>query len=219
MPHTPRSQQLYDHAIKFVTPFSTTLGHAWVIVPNGPTRHHGWPIFSRRFRSWLASTFHNEHGLFPGCHAIDSALTLLAAHASYSQFPSGEIATRIGWLGDPCRPESVLLHLANANDELIEITPDAHRVITVEDLNRRASRLPTPDSRLLPPTSSSNRPPPHSPNPPTPPHLCSTNSATSSASPAPPSPGPPSGSSPPSAPPDPTPFSSSPALAPPANPR
>ena len=41
----PRSELIFDHAIKHVTPFSTTLGHPWVVVPDGPTRCYGWPIF------------------------------------------------------------------------------------------------------------------------------------------------------------------------------
>src|SRR5712692_9363028 len=44
-----RSELVFDHAIKHATPFSTTLGHAWIIVPDGHTRCFGWPIFSRRF--------------------------------------------------------------------------------------------------------------------------------------------------------------------------
>jgi hypothetical protein len=125
----PRSELIFDHAVRFVNPFSTTLGHPWVIVPDGITRSYGWPIFSSRFRQWLAHSFNHEHGIFAGGHAIDGALNMLAAHARYSQFPRGEIFTRVGWRGDRRRPHSVLLHLANANNELLEITADSHHII------------------------------------------------------------------------------------------
>jgi putative DNA primase/helicase len=128
-----RSEQLFDHARKYATPFSTTTGQPWALVPDGPTRQQGWPLYSRRFREWLAQTFLNDHALYPGCHALDSAISMLAANARYSQLPASQIFTRLGSTGDPRRPRSVLLHLANSNDDVLEITPDSF-----------ASRTPRP---------------------------------------------------------------------------
>src|SRR5258708_19101791 len=114
----PRSELIFDHAVRFVTPFSTTLGHPWVVVPDGPTRSYGWPIFSRRFRQWLAHSFNHEHRIFAGWHALGSALNMLAAHARYSPFPPGEIFTPLGWRGDPRPPHSVLHHPPNPHNGL-----------------------------------------------------------------------------------------------------
>jgi hypothetical protein len=77
-----RSEQIFNHALRYATPFSTTLGHAWAIVPDGFSRYHGWPIRSRRFREWLAHSFHREHGLFPGTHALNSAMQMLSVSDS-----------------------------------------------------------------------------------------------------------------------------------------
>src|ERR1039457_3172240 len=148
MPNKSRSEQIFDHAIKFVTPFSTTLGHPWAIVPDGPVNYRGWPLYSRRFREWLADSFQREHTVFPGLHALDSAVSMLAARARFNEFPAGQIFTRVGSTGDPRRPTSVLLHLANKNNETLEITPSGHHT-------RSATYLPgsltprLPDSHFL----------------------------------------------------------------------
>jgi hypothetical protein len=144
-----RSEQLYDHALRYATPFHTTTGHAWAIVPHGPLSHHAHPLHSRLFREWLAQTFLNDHGLYPGCHALDSAIATLSANARFTALPSSQIFTRLGHTGPPRTPRSILLHLANANDDVLEITPessDTRLGPPVEDPCRN-SRLPTPDSQ------------------------------------------------------------------------
>src|SRR5258708_1657329 len=143
-----RSEEIYDHAIKNVTLFSTTLNHPWAIVPDGPARYQGWPIRSRRFRQWIAHTFFDTHLLYPGRHSLDSAIEVLGARARFGGFPTGEIFTRLGHTGNPHRPDSVLLHLANEKNELLEITPSGHRVINASQLpDSQTPRLP--DSHFL----------------------------------------------------------------------
>ncbi len=127
-----RSEQIFNHALRYATPFSTTLGHAWAIVPDGFSRYHGWPIRSTRFREWLAHSFHREHGLFPGTHALNSAMHMLSAHAHHSEFPAAQIFTRIGFHGHHRNPQSILIHLANAAEEIVEITPTGHRLVTAQ---------------------------------------------------------------------------------------
>ena len=145
-----RSEEVYDHAIKLVTPFSTTLGHPWAVVPDGPARYQGWPIYSRRFREWIAYTFFARHAIYPGCNALDSAIALLAANARFGNSPNRDIFTRLGHTGDPYRPHSVLLHLANSANEFIEITQNGHVI-------KRAT--PLPDSHFL--SSPATAPLPH----------------------------------------------------------
>jgi energy-coupling factor transporter ATP-binding protein EcfA2 len=148
--HKSRSELIYDHVLKYATPFHTTTGHAWAIVPNGPIHHQAHPLHSRLFREWLAQTFLNDHGLYPGCHALDSAIAILAANARFTQLPSSQIFTRLGHTGPPRTPRSILLHLANANDDVLEITPesDGSRVTPPDSQPRRF--LSSPDTLPLP---------------------------------------------------------------------
>src|SRR5258708_6519334 len=139
-----RSEEIYDHAIKHVTLFSTTLNHPWAIVPDGPARYQGWPIRSRRFRQWIAHTFFDTHLLYPGRHSPHRATEVRAPRAGSGGFPPGKIFPRLGHTGDPHRPHSVLLHLANEKNELLDITPTGHRVISAHQ--SPDSRLPAPDS-------------------------------------------------------------------------
>ena len=125
-----RSEQIYDQAFKSTTPFRTSLGHAWVIIPDGFGRYHGWPIASRAFHNWLADSFHQEFEIFPGDQSMKTAVRMFEARAIRSDFPVSEIFTRVGWRGDPRSPQSVLLHLANANHELVEITAGGHHVVS-----------------------------------------------------------------------------------------
>jgi hypothetical protein len=127
-----RSELIFDHAQKFATPLRTTLGHTWAIVPEGSGRYHGYPIPSQRFEQWLAHSFHTEHSIYPGRNALENAVRMFAAHARHSDFPTSDVFTRLGWRGDRRLPQSVLLHLANANNELVEITPHGHHIVTSE---------------------------------------------------------------------------------------
>lgn len=127
-----RSEQIFDHAQKFATPFRTSLGQPWAIVPDGPDRYRGFPIMSRGFEHWLSFSFHTEHNIFPGASALESAIRMFAAHASHSEFPVSDVFTRVGWRGDRRLPQSVLLHLANSRNELVEITASGHRIISAE---------------------------------------------------------------------------------------
>jgi hypothetical protein len=127
-----RSELIFEHALKFATPFRTTLGQSWAIIPDGSGRYHGWPIASRNFARWMAHSFHHEHSIFPGGYALNNAVRMFDAHARHSEFPVSDIFTRIGWRGDRRIPQSVLLHLANTNHELVEITAHGNRIVAAE---------------------------------------------------------------------------------------
>jgi hypothetical protein len=141
-----RSEQIFDHARKFATPIRTTLGHSWAIVPDGNGRYRGYPVSSHGFRLWLAHSFHTEHSIYPGTNSLESAVGMFAAHALHSEFPTSDVFTRLGWRGDRRVPQSVLLHLANANNELIEITPSGRHIVSSESWHFLASPaiLPLP---------------------------------------------------------------------------
>ena len=127
-----RSEQIFDHAQKFATPLRTTLGYTWAIVPDGRGRFRGYPVSSHGFQHWLAHSFHTEHSIFPGAMALEGAVRMFAAHARHSDFPVSDVFTRVGWHGDPRIPQSILLYLANANEELVEITHNGHHIVSSE---------------------------------------------------------------------------------------
>ena len=141
-----KSQQIFDHARKLATPLRTSLGHTWAIVPDGAGRYRGYPVSSRGFEQWLAHSFHTEHSIYPSADALQSAVRMFAAHAAHSDFPTSDVFTRVGWRGDRRLPQSVLLHLANANNELVEITPNGHRIVGSESWHFLAgpATLPLP---------------------------------------------------------------------------
>ncbi len=127
-----RSELLFEHAVKHATPFSTTFGHPWAVIPDRLGRYHGWPIDSIRFREWLAHSFHCEHGIFPGWHALSSSIRVFSAHAQHSDFPASQIFTRLGWLGERRNPHTVLLNLANAANDVVHIDARGYDVAPAE---------------------------------------------------------------------------------------
>ena len=148
-----RSEQIFDYAFKFATPFSTTLGHPWAIISEGPLRY-GLPVRSESFHEWLACAFQREYDLWPGCHAMRGAIRIFAAHASYAELPVTEVFTRVGWRGDRLHPESVLIHLANSDNESIEITPTGHCIANTDSWRFLAAGSTAPLPR--PATSNAN---------------------------------------------------------------
>ena len=200
--HKSRSEQLFDTALKHVTPFFTTTAQPFAIVPHGLMRSEAWPLYSRRFREYLAKAFFNETSLYPGCHALNSAIAMLSATGRYSQLPASHVFTRLGCTGDPRRPRSIVIHLANNDkDDILQLFP--------ADPPRLPDRLPGSLSSRLPSGSSPHRPPSRCPTPSAPPPRSPNSSKPCSPSEAPPSIASSSGSSPPFGPLRPTPRLSS----------
>jgi putative DNA primase/helicase len=141
------SEQVFNHALAHVSQYSSEGGHTWVVVPTGPLAHQAWPIASSQFRSWLASSFQAEHGVFPGDHAVRHAVTVFQARARFAPQPAEQDAfTRIGWRGDPLRPEALTIDLATSTREVVEITRSGWNVTTNDGWRFRT----TPTSRPLP---------------------------------------------------------------------
>ena len=130
--HKTRSDQLFEHAQKFATPFRTSLGYPWALVPDGPDRYRGFAVASHGFRHWLKQSYHTEHFIYPSPSTIENAVRMFDAHAQQTDMPEGEVFTRLGWRGDRSVPQAVLLHLANLRNELIEITPNGHRIVSAD---------------------------------------------------------------------------------------
>ena len=77
------SEQIYNHAVRLISPFASQPGSTWAAVPTGPFTHQAWPIASAQFRDWLAHSFHAEHGVFPGHHSMRHALRMIHARARF----------------------------------------------------------------------------------------------------------------------------------------
>jgi energy-coupling factor transporter ATP-binding protein EcfA2 len=116
-------------------------------VPTGLLTHQAWSLTSIQFRKWLAHSFFAEHGVFPGHQAIRHAVHMLQARACFDrQSAKQEVFTRIAHRGDPLRPESLTIDLANPANEAIEITPQGWKITTAQGSRFRpvAGSLPLP---------------------------------------------------------------------------
>jgi energy-coupling factor transporter ATP-binding protein EcfA2 len=142
-----RSELIFDHAVRFILPFRSA-GHAWAVIPDGPFQQHAEPIHSRDFREWLANSFYQEHGLFPGAAALDNAIRMLESRARRGDSPGEDIFARLGFRGDRRRPDAILIHLGNAAHDVVEITSAARRTVSDDSwqfLTSAATRpLPRP---------------------------------------------------------------------------
>ena len=116
------SEQIFNHAMRHAAPFASEPGHTWVALPTGPLTHEACSIASDRFRDWLAHSFYHEHGIFPSHHSLRHAVRIIQAHDRFGDRPRQEVFTRIGWTGDPLRPHSLSIDLANPTREVVEIT-------------------------------------------------------------------------------------------------
>src|SRR5258708_2937677 len=114
--------------MRHAAPFASEPGHTWAALPTSPFTHEACSVASDRFRDWLAHSFHHEHGIFPSHHSLRHAVRIIQAHARFGDRPRQEVFTRIGWTGDPLRPRSISIDLANSAREVVEITPENWRV-------------------------------------------------------------------------------------------
>src|ERR1039457_797293 len=145
------SEQIFNHALQHVAPFASEGGHTWVAVPTGPLTHQAWPLASIQFRAWLANSFQAENGIFPGDQALRYAVTMIQARARFAPQPAGQdVFTRIGWRGDPLRPDALTIDLANPARDAVEITPSGWRITNGDGWQFRyctgARPLPRPTS-------------------------------------------------------------------------
>src|SRR5260370_1340484 len=150
------SEQVFTHALRHVTPFASEGGLTWVAVPTGPLTHQAWPLASFQFRTWLGNSFHAEYGVFPGDQALRHAIGVIKARARFAPQPAEpDVFTRIGWRGDPLRPEALSIDLANSARDAIAITASGWRLTSADGWRFR----PSPAARPLPrPTLSSQTP-------------------------------------------------------------
>ncbi|HLJ49562.1 MAG TPA: hypothetical protein VKU01_26295 [Bryobacteraceae bacterium] len=146
------SEQLFNHAIRNISPFASHTGHAWAAIPTSPTTHEAWPLASQRFQDWLAHSFFTEHNIFPGRQALSQSVRMLQAHARFGEMPQREIPTRIGTIGHPLRPTSLTIDLATPSSRIIAITPQGWTIR--DDLGSEflavSGALPLPPPKTAP---------------------------------------------------------------------
>ncbi len=123
IPHTDQASALLRHA-RGATPFTSKDGQPCASVPGSLDSHHVHPIRSAAFRDWLTNCFYSEFELAPAQDAFRAVLRTLEARASYGDFPPQNLGHRIGFEGDPFLPSKIILDLANATGQVLEI--DSH---------------------------------------------------------------------------------------------
>jgi hypothetical protein len=80
------------------------------------------PLRSAAFRDWLTSEFYKQNVTAPSPQAFRAALRTLEAQARYGEFSPQPVKQRLGFEGDPYFPSKIILDLANATGDILEIT-------------------------------------------------------------------------------------------------
>lgn len=116
----PGKALLY-HA-RIATPFCSSDGQPCASLPNHLDARTVLPLRSAEFRDWLTYNFCNEFQDGPSLNAYRSAIRTLEANARYGDFPNQKVDRRIAFEGDPYVPSKIILDLATASGDLLEIT-------------------------------------------------------------------------------------------------
>ena len=139
------TSELLKHA-RAATPFCSPEGVPFVSLPESIDSRNVVPLRSARFRDWVTSQYTAEHESPPSAGAIQAVVRALESDARYGDFPGQKVDLRVGFEGDPYFPSRVLVDLANASGELLEIT--AQGFTATSNLIHAFRRSPT--TRPLP---------------------------------------------------------------------
>ena len=131
---------LLYHA-RSATLFCSADGEACASIPSAIDSRHVLPIRSAAFRDWLTANFYSEYETAPSATAFRTALRTLEARARYGESPSQKVDRRLSFEGDPFTPSKVILDLANASGELLEITSKGWT--TTDNLRHSFRQFPT----------------------------------------------------------------------------
>lgn len=146
--HADQTRALLYHA-RGATPFRSADGEPCASVPSSLDSRRVLPLRSAAFRDWLTANYYNEYESAPSIDALRAVLRTLEARAQYGDAPPQKINYRVSFEGDPFLPSKVLIDLANASGETVEITSQGW---TIRDNLRHCFRefsftlpLPHPD--------------------------------------------------------------------------
>ena len=118
---TDQAQALLYHA-RAATPFCSQDRQPCASIPAAIDSRRVVPLRSAAFRDWLIANYYNEFEAAPSPTAFRTALRLLEARALSSESHAQKVDRRIGFEGDPFMPSKIILDLANADGEILEIT-------------------------------------------------------------------------------------------------
>jgi hypothetical protein len=119
MPDQPKALLELAHT---ASPFCSNDGQACASLPLSVEHRTVVPLRSAAFRDWLTSEFYKQHSTAPSLQAFRAALRTLEAQARYGEFPAQPVKQRLGFEGDPYFPSKIVLDLANASGDILEIT-------------------------------------------------------------------------------------------------
>jgi len=120
IPQAEQARALLFHA-GAATPFLSANGELCASIPSTVDSRRVLPLRSAEFRAWLTANYYSEFESAPSAAAFRSVLQTLEARARYGDFPSQKIDCRLSFEGDPFLPSRIILNLANAAGENIEI--------------------------------------------------------------------------------------------------
>jgi energy-coupling factor transporter ATP-binding protein EcfA2 len=153
---TDQATALLYHA-RAATFFCSADGQPCASISAGIDSRSVWPIRSAEFRDWLTSNYYKELESAPSASSLRAVLRTLEARSRYGDMPVQKFDHRISFEGDPYAPSKIILDLANASGELVEISSHGWEITNNFRHSFRQSQttLPLP----TPPESSSAEPP------------------------------------------------------------
>ena len=140
-------------------PFTASDGQAFVRLPLPSGGFFILAVRSHAFRDWFFAQFYGEYDRLPTAHAFATILNHLEAQAAND--PANQrlaVFRRVGSRGPGIVPNQILLDLANAEGQFVEISPPGWQVTVglnaLLQTSRSTVELPTPTSSPEDPSAS-----------------------------------------------------------------
>ena len=150
-----QTQALLYHA-RAATPFCSEDGEPCASIPSTVDSRRVLALRSASFRDWLTANFYSEYETVPSSTAFRAALRMLEARARYGEMPAQKVDHRLSFEGDPFTPSRIILDLANAEGELLEISSQGWQ--TTGNLRHPFHQSPTALPLPCPDSSPSSQP-------------------------------------------------------------
>jgi len=122
-----QTQALLYHA-RAATPFCSEDGEPCASIPSTLDSRRVLALRSASFRDWLIANFYSEYESAPSLTAFRAALRMLEARARYGDLPAQKVDRRLSFEGDPFTPSRIILDLANAAGEVLEISSQGWQI-------------------------------------------------------------------------------------------
>jgi hypothetical protein len=122
-----QTQALLYHA-RAATPFCSEHGEPCASIPTTLDSRRVLALRSATFRDWLTANFYSEYETAPSTAALRAVLRTLEARARYGEMPAQKVDRRLSFEGDPFTPSRIIIDLANAAGEVLEISSQGWQV-------------------------------------------------------------------------------------------